>query len=62
MLASAHVADFYTMIARRYAKYGWRRITKAYLKMAEQERADRVPSLILLPQISGRIYRHASAD
>lgn len=39
MLASAHVAAFYTHTAHFYAKYGWRRIVKAYLKLAAQEQA-----------------------
>jgi hypothetical protein len=39
LLASAHVADFYTNTARWYARFGWRRIVKVYLKLAEQERS-----------------------
>ena len=39
MLASAHVAAYHIHTARVYAKYGWRKIAKAYLKLAKQEQA-----------------------
>lgn len=36
---SSHVYAYYIHVAKGYARYGWRPIAKAYVKLAEQELA-----------------------